>query len=224
MTKDEERACYERAAKVCEEYLQGPMPATTAFLYLPNKIRSLPLESKEVEEEPVAKVLEKTDGYGGCFVRWLTLPVAGSYLYTTPQPCPKCAEYEQASLGSLHYAGDLLKRAEAAEKKCAELEHRVSELLGDNALAQEAIVEQEKISEAWKALLERAEAQIKEHIEAGAANQRVMLDKWTAEKHVRQQTQERLAKALDFIFDYVELSPDDVVGQKKYDAITGGMK
>ena len=214
MTPNEERAVLERCAHEAEIWDSEPLSGHSIAQIL----RSLPLESKEVDAEPVA---------------WMTTLAAEAeqhFLRANQEQGKrlaaelKCAEYEQASLGSLHYAGDLLKRAEAAEKKCAELEHRVSELLGDNALAQEAIVEQEKISEAWKALLERAEAQIKEHIEAGAANQRVMLDKWTAEKHVRQQTQERLAKALDFIFDYVELSPDDVVGQKKYDAITGGMK
>lgn len=40
------------------------------------------------QAEPVAEVRAKTNAYGGTFVQWYSLPVAGMKLYAAPQPSP----------------------------------------------------------------------------------------------------------------------------------------
>ena len=52
------------------------------------------------ESEPVATVKAKSDAYGGTFVHWTTLPVAGMRLYISPQ----VADYVPLSDGQIYTA------------------------------------------------------------------------------------------------------------------------
>ena len=171
-------------------------------------IRSLPLVSKESEEKPVAWMCyfkRNSGSHAGVESR---LPVIDQLAAKTQVAQELITRYEPLYLHP------------AECPKCAEYERM------DNTLLEAHQCEKQR-AEVAEAKCTRLEDVLEQnHIKHDSTTRALEAAeaKWSAEKHVRQQTQERLAKALDFIFDYVELSPDDVAGQERYDAITGGMK
>lgn len=57
-------------------------PALPVYTTLRKDIR---IALAQPQAEPVAEVRAKSDAYGGTFVQWYSLPVAGMKLYATPQ-------------------------------------------------------------------------------------------------------------------------------------------
>jgi hypothetical protein len=67
---------------------------TVSFMYDRAKAYGSELMKRQaMPPEPVAEVVEKTDSWGGCWVRWSTIPIPGMKLYAAP-PVPDAIKAE----------------------------------------------------------------------------------------------------------------------------------
>lgn len=98
--------------------------SSNEFSHCLDTIDALRAALAQPQAEPVAEVRAKSDDYGGTFVQWYSLPVAGMKLYATPQqaqpPAPDgwvmVPDYRgYAALGTGQYLLDISGDANPAE-------------------------------------------------------------------------------------------------------------